>query len=83
MNEFTKEELQYINDYIFKGAASIRLDAHDILKDKLKSMINDYLEHDFDGIYPIEKPTAIYIEAPERTRIFIEHSSGGGGVTHE
>ncbi len=46
MNDFTKEELQYINDYIFKGASFIRMDKHDIIKDKIQSMIDNYCEHE-------------------------------------
>jgi NADH pyrophosphatase NudC (nudix superfamily) len=44
MNEFTKEELEYINNYIFHGAASIRMDHHELLKNKLQSMIDNYCD---------------------------------------
>lgn len=47
MNEFTKEELEYINNYIFKGASSIRFDKHESLKDKLQSLIDNYCDHEF------------------------------------
>jgi len=47
MNDFTKEELQYIRDYIFREAASIRYDNHERLKEKIQSMIDKYCEHEF------------------------------------
>ena len=47
MNEFTKEELQYIKSYIFYGAASIRYEHHEILRNKIQSMIDDYCEHEW------------------------------------
>lgn len=50
MNDFTKEELTYIRDYIFNGAASIRLDRHDALRDKLQSLIDNYCEHEVCGL---------------------------------
>ena len=50
MNDFTKEELEYIWNYIFNGAASIRLDSHEQLKDKIKSMMDNYCEHGISGV---------------------------------
>jgi hypothetical protein len=49
MNDFTKEELEYIWNYIFKGAALIRLDSHEQLKDKIQSMIDNYCEKTNDN----------------------------------
>lgn len=46
MNDFTKEELQYIQNYIFKGAASIRHDKLLELDSKIQSMIDNYCEHE-------------------------------------
>lgn len=50
MNEFTKEELEYISNYIFKGAACIRFDHHEALKHKIQSMIDNYCEHEWENI---------------------------------
>ncbi len=57
MNDFTKDELDYIRDYIFNGAASIRFDNHESLKNKLQSMIDNYCEHygEIGKDYPGEK----------------------------
>lgn len=58
MSEFTKEELQYIkgeiqyiNDYMFKGAACSRIDKCSIIENKIQSMIDNYPEcqHESDG----------------------------------
>lgn len=49
MNDFTKEELQYIYNYIFNGAACISVGDHDDLKNKLKYMIDNYCDHDFQA----------------------------------
>ncbi len=48
MNDFTKEELTYIRNYIFKGAAAIGMREHDLLHDKIQSMIDNYCEHDWN-----------------------------------
>jgi hypothetical protein len=45
MNDFTKEELQYISNYIFKGHACISVGKHEELKEKLQSMIDNYKEN--------------------------------------
>ncbi len=45
MNEFTKEELIYIRNHIFSGAAAIRMLEHDALRDKIQSMIDNYCDH--------------------------------------
>lgn len=45
-DDFTKEELEYINDYIFKGAAGIRMDSHNKLRSKIQLMIDNYCEHE-------------------------------------
>jgi len=45
MNDFTKDELQYLFDYVFKGSASIRFDKHEVLKSKMKRTIDNYCEH--------------------------------------
>lgn len=45
MNDFTKDELQYLFDYVFKGAASISVDKHEILKSKMKRTIDNYCDH--------------------------------------
>jgi hypothetical protein len=46
MNDFTKEELEYIYNYIFNGAACISFGSHEIIKNKLQSMIDNYCEHE-------------------------------------
>ena len=51
MNDLTKEELLYINNYISNGAASIGLDAHDKLKDKIQFMIDKYCEHEPSDVH--------------------------------
>lgn len=51
MNELTREELQYINDYIFKGAACIRMDKHDIIETKIKYMIDNYHSHEWVKVH--------------------------------
>ena len=47
MNDFTKEELEYLNDYIFNGAACISFGFNEIIKNKLQSMIDNYCEHKY------------------------------------
>ena len=42
MNEFTKEDLEYISNYIFKGHACISVGKHEELKDKIQHMIETY-----------------------------------------
>jgi hypothetical protein len=51
MNDFTKEELEYIKDYIFNGAAGIRLDRHEHLKNKIQSMLDNYCEQSHQHEY--------------------------------
>ncbi len=45
MNDFTKDELEYIRNYVFNGAASISVEKHEILRDKIQSLIDNYCEH--------------------------------------
>jgi hypothetical protein len=40
MSDFTKYELEYLYNFVYRGAASIRVDKHDELRVKLKSMID-------------------------------------------
>lgn len=49
LNNFTKDELEYIKNYIFDGAASIRHRHHEILKDKIQSMIESHCDHNWDN----------------------------------
>ncbi len=42
MNDFTKEELQYIKSYIFDQGASIRFDLHELLRNKLEYKIDNF-----------------------------------------
>lgn len=42
MNDFTKEELQYIHDIISKRPAVISFDKHEILRIKIQAMIEGY-----------------------------------------
>lgn len=58
MNEFTKEELEYIRDYIFRGAASIRHDKLIELDSKLQSLIDDYCQHESE----MDRKNKIYRE---------------------
>lgn len=45
MNDFTKDELEYIRNYIFNGAACISVKNHEALRDKIQSLIDSYCEH--------------------------------------
>lgn len=47
MNDFTKEELEFINAYIYEGGSTIRFDNHEVLQKKLQFMIDNYCEHDY------------------------------------
>ncbi len=49
MNDFTKEELIYIKNMGFEGSGAIRFDHHEILRDKIQSMIDNYCEHEYEG----------------------------------
>jgi hypothetical protein len=49
MHDFTKEELEYIKNYIFNGSASISVESHEILRTKMQDMIDNYCEHESDG----------------------------------
>jgi len=67
MNDFTKEELEYIRNYIFNGAASISFEKHEVLRNKIQSMIDNYCEHDWENICCQCTLDKIYCHKCERT----------------
>ena len=56
MNDFTKDELKIIKDAIY--GMTLNSAEEVMLREKIKSMIDDYCEHEFyshEGVYSILK----------------------------
>ena len=47
VNDFTKEELEYLHSAIYERPSSVTLQM-DEMRNKIQSMIDNYCEHDFD-----------------------------------
>jgi len=84
MNDFTKEELQWISNTLgyYEGDGGLNIDEHDICESvhsKLQSMIDNYKESIMDDLYTFKqfvKEQKIFSEAALRNILFLRDKNG-------